>query len=111
MPHIELFKNNNIDYLRICEGIYVPELKRQKKIILKNLGPLSKFDDGKPNFINRFRQQFKNGEIEFDGLSYSNKKTNVNHYNYSFKYDKSDINKSSIKFKNFGYFLLDNIFD
>ncbi|MEG0995285.1 MAG: hypothetical protein RSE91_04920, partial [Bacilli bacterium] len=76
MPHIELFKNNNIDYLRICEGIYVPELKRQKKIILKNLGPLSKFDDGKPNFINRFRQQFKNGEIEFDGLSYSNKKTN-----------------------------------
>ena len=50
MAHIECYKNHGIDYLRICEAVYIPNLKRQKKRTIKNIGPLSKYDDGKPDF-------------------------------------------------------------
>ena len=59
MPHIEQFNNNGVPYLRVCEGRYVSSLKRQKKIILKNLGPLSKYDDGKPNFLKDLEKNSK----------------------------------------------------
>jgi hypothetical protein len=32
---------------------------KQKKRVVKNLGPLSRFDDGQPNFVKRLRQSFK----------------------------------------------------
>ena len=50
MSHIECVKNNGVPYLRLAESRYDKNKKRQKKIIIKNLGPLSKFDDGKPDF-------------------------------------------------------------
>lgn len=70
MPHIECVKNNGKPYLRIAEFRYVKDIGRQKKFVIKNLGPLSKFDDGIPDFLKRFREKFKNGEIDFDGITY-----------------------------------------
>ena len=58
--------NASKPYLRLAESRYVKDIGRQKKFVLKNLGPLSKFDDGKPDFLKRFREKFKNGEIDFD---------------------------------------------
>ena len=65
--HIECTKNSGIPYLRIVEGRYTNENGKVKikKKVLKNLGALSKFDDGKPDFLKRFREQFKNGELDF----------------------------------------------
>ena len=57
MPHIECVKNNGKPYLRLAESRYVKDIGRQKKFVLKNLGPLSKFDDGKPDFLKRFREK------------------------------------------------------
>ena len=57
MPHIECVKNNGKPYLRLAESRYVKDMGRQKKFVLKNLGPLSKFDDGKPDFLKRFREK------------------------------------------------------
>lgn len=68
MARIECVKNNGKPYLRIVEGHYDSTLQRQKIRVLKNLGPLDRFDDGEPNFLERFRNKFKNGEIEFDGI-------------------------------------------
>jgi transposase len=70
MPHIECVKNNGKPYLRLAESRYVKDIGRQKKFVIKNLGPLSKFDDGKPDFLKRLREKFKNGEIDFDGITY-----------------------------------------
>ena len=56
MPHIECVKNNGKPYLRLAESRYVKDIGRQKKFVIKNLGPLSKFDDGKPDFLKRFRE-------------------------------------------------------
>lgn len=109
MPHIELVKNNGKPYLRIAESRYIKELGRQKKFVLKNLGPLSKFDDGKPDFLERFRQQFKNGELDFDGFSYYNKR--LEKYNYEFDFDKNSPTSYTINFKNLGYIFLENIYN
>ena len=41
-------------------------VKRAKKITIKNIGPLSKYDDGKPEFLDRFIKQWNNGELNFE---------------------------------------------
>jgi len=103
MSHIECYKNHGIDYLRINESIYIPELKKQKKTTLKNLGPLSKYDDGKPDFLKRFRQQWKNGELNFDGLTYSTKTPKQKVFEF-------DNDQNYIELKNIGFMFLNSIY-
>lgn len=106
MSHIECYKNHGIDYLRICEAIYVPDLKRQKKQTLKNIGPLSKYDDGKPDFLKRFREKWKNGELDFDGLTYNStlkaKSQNIFEFDNEYNY---------IELKNLGFIFLNTLFN
>ena len=53
---IEMVKNSGKDYLRLVESIRVRNKNgykvSQKKVIL-NIGPLSRFDDGQPDFLER----------------------------------------------------------
>ncbi len=104
MSHIECYKNHGVDYLRISEAIYIPELKKQRKKTIKNLGPLSKYDDGKPDFLKRFRKKWKDGKLEFDGLTYSTKTPTKNVFEF-------DNNQNYIELKNLGYFFINNFFD
>ena len=104
MSHIECYKNHGIDYLRISESIYIPELKKQRKITIKNIGPLSKYDDGKPDFLKRFRKKWKDGELNFDGLTYSTKTPNKNIFEF-------DNDQNYVELKNIGYFFLNSIFE
>ena len=104
MPHIECVKNNGKPYLRIAESRYVKDIGRQKKFVLKNLGPLSKFDDGKPDFLKRFREKFKNGEIDFDGITYySNLPTK--------RVFEIDNEMNYIELKNIGFLFLQSIYN
>ena len=104
MPHIECVKNNGKPYLRLAESRYVKDIGRQKKFVIKNLGPLSKFDDGKPDFLKRFREKFKNGEIDFDGISYySNLSTKR-----TFEIDNE---MNYIELKNIGFLFLQSIYN
>ena len=104
MPHIECIKNNGKPYLRLAESRYVKDIGRQKKFVLKNLGPLSKFDDGKPDFLKRFREKFKNGEIDFDWITYySNLPTK--------KVFEIDNEMNYIKLKNIGFLFLQSIYN
>lgn len=59
--YIEKVKNNGIEYLRLVESVYNPNVKGGRKKTILNIGPLSKFDDGKPDYINRLKESFKNG--------------------------------------------------
>ncbi len=103
MPHIECVKNNGKPYLRLAESRYVKDIGRQKKFVIKNLGPLSKYDDGKPDFLKRFREKFKNGEIDFDGITYySNLPTK--------RTFELDNNSNYIELKNIGYLFLNSIY-
>ncbi len=75
---IDVFKNTGKDYLRLVES-YRSETPEGKKVIRKriicNIGPLSRFDDGKPDYLNRLRKSFRQGNPLIPELAeYTNKK-------------------------------------
>ena len=104
MPHIECVKNNGKPYLRLAESRYVKSIGRQKKFVIKNLGPLSKFDDGQPDFLKRLREKFKNGEIDFDGITYYSNLP-------SKKTFEIDNDQNYIELKNIGYLFLQSVYN
>lgn len=66
--YIEKVKNNGIEYLRLMESVYSPRAKGGRKKTIFSIGPLSKFDDGKPDFVQRLRESFKKGDPIIDSL-------------------------------------------
>ena len=61
---VEVTKNNGIPYIRLVRGVRRPNAEGKitvtKKTIL-NVGPLSRYDDGKPDYARRLKDSFKNG--------------------------------------------------
>ncbi len=58
---IEKYMNNGNTYLRLSEN-YRPEgSSRPKRRVVCVLGSLSKLSDGKPDFLERLRESFRNG--------------------------------------------------
>lgn len=79
--YIEKVKNNGIDYLRLVESVYSPNTKGGRKKTILNIGPLSKFDDGKPDYVQRLKESFKNGSPIIDSLKpYCEKAQPLIHY-------------------------------
>ena len=62
---IDVFKNNGNDYIRLAESNRVLNDKGKKvarKTVILNIGPLEKFDDGQPGYLERLRKSFRVGE-------------------------------------------------
>jgi hypothetical protein len=58
---IVCINNNGTKYLQVQESHYEISSDgkaRQKRRVVKNLGPLSRFDDGQPDFLTRLRTSF-----------------------------------------------------
>ena len=90
---IDVFKNNGTEYLRLAESRRITNKKgvkvTSKKIIL-NLGPLSRFDDGQPEYLKRLKQSFKDGNPLIPELKeYSSPSDTYEIYNIQFK--KGDV--------------------
>ena len=66
---IEKIKNNGKDYLRLVHAVRKPnkngDMVSTKKVIL-NIGPLDRFDDGQPDFLDRLKKSCFVDDI--DGL-------------------------------------------
>lgn len=68
---IECVKNNGTEYLRLVTGQRVIDKfgkKTVRKKIELNIGPLSRYDDGKPDYLRRLRDSFKNGKPLIESL-------------------------------------------
>lgn len=62
--YVEKFKNNGTDYLRLVKSQRILNskgIKTATKTVVYNIGPLSRFDDGKPDYVDRLKQSYKNG--------------------------------------------------
>jgi hypothetical protein len=62
--HIESIKNNGKPYLRLVHAVRGPnkngDMVSKKQVIL-NLGPMDRYDDGEPDYLDRLRQSFRDG--------------------------------------------------
>ena len=62
--HIEVANNNGTKYLKLARCHRGTNSKGKRTIIKQvvlNIGPLSKYDDGKPGYLDRLRQSFRDG--------------------------------------------------
>ena len=81
--HIEVVNNNGTKYLRLARCRRGTNAKGNRTIlkeILLNIGPLSRFTDGKPDFLERLKASFAAGEPLIDTLRpYVGKNTEALH--------------------------------
>lgn len=110
--YIDCVINSGKPYLRIAESysIKVDGVRKNRKRTIRNIGPLSRFDDGKPDFLIRLKQSFKDGCPMIDGLSdlLENK---VQSRRVTIEFNREDADESLSNPKNIGYFLLDGLYD
>lgn len=62
--YVECFTNNGKPYLRLVQSVRVTNHSGKKipqKQVLLNLGPLDRFDDGLPDYVERLKNSFKAG--------------------------------------------------
>lgn len=85
---LEIINNNGTKYIRIVENKYVSINGKPscKKNVILNVGPLSRFDDGLPDYELRLKESFKNGNPLIPSLrEFVDKKPVRESYDVSFK--------------------------
>ena len=105
---IECVKNNGTDYLRVVEGysVKVDAAPKCKRRVIRNIGPLSKYDDGNPDYVKRLRQSFKDGKPLIPSLAELNELGQVKRL-LSFQIDMDKESDCYAKPQHIGYFQLD----
>jgi transposase len=110
--YIACTKNHGIDYLQIHESYSVKEngmLKNRSRLI-RNIGPLARFDDGMPDYLKRLRKSFKDGKPLIESLAdlvanpQAKKRVVI-------EFDRDNETDCLSIPKNAGYFLLDGLYD
>jgi transposase len=108
---IECVKNNGTDYLRVIEGFKYREDGKQKhkRRVVKNIGPLSRYDDGKGEYLKRLRESFAAGEPLIEGLrELAGEKPQAKRVMVEFGLEGE---KSYSSPKNCGYMILDRLYE
>lgn len=109
---IEMVKNSGKNYLRLVESVRVRNKNgykvSQKKVIL-NIGPLQRFDDGKPDYLERLKKSFKTGEPMIPSLKpYCSSEAPVETYRFCFREGSQDCFGHA---KHFSHLLLERILE
>ena len=68
---VERCVNNGTEYLRLVQSYRTTDKNGRKvarKRTILNIGPLARFDDGKPDYVQRLKQSFKDGKPLIDSL-------------------------------------------
>ena len=62
--YVECFTNNGKPYLRLVQSVRITNgagKKVPQKQVIFNVGPLDRFDDGQPSYVERLKKSFKAG--------------------------------------------------
>jgi transposase len=109
--HIVCVKNHGTDYLQVQES-YTDKSGstiKNRKHIVRNIGPLTHFDDGEPGYLARLRQSFKEGTPLIESLSDLVTEDSPQDI-VMFRIDRQS-ESAFCNPKNIGYFLLDGLYD
>lgn len=92
--YVEMTKNNGTDYLRLVRNDRVLNskgIKTSTKKVVYNIGPLSRFDDGQPDYVARLKKSFKAGCPLIPALlPFCEKETLAETYPFSIKEGSTD---------------------
>lgn len=109
---IEVVQNNGNKYLRLVQSVRVTNksgYKVSQKKVIKNIGPLSRFDDGQPDYVQRLKASFKAGAPLIPALlPYCEGKKATETYRFSINEGSPDCFGHP---KNFSYILLERILE
>ncbi len=110
--YIACTKNHGIPYLQVHEYYSVVEngKSKRKSRAVRNIGPLSRFDDGKPEYLKRLRESFKAGKPLINELKELTENTS-SEKRLTVTFDRGFDCDAFIAPKNIGYFLLDSLYD
>jgi len=110
--YIDCVTNNGKPYLRVVESytIRIDGIRKSRKRTIRNIGPLTRFDDGRPDFLARLKKSFLDNCPIIDGLSdlLENKPRSRK---VVIEFDRENDHDSHADPKNIGYFLLDGLYD
>jgi len=92
--YIECFTNNGKPYLRIVQSVRVtkPDGKKipQKQVVF-NIGPLDRYDDGAPDYVERLKKSFVSGNPLIPSLlPFCQKQQSFETYRFSIKEGSPD---------------------
>ena len=110
--YIDCVTNSGKPYLRVAESysVVVDGVRKNRKRTIRNIGSLSRFDDGMPDFLQRLKKSFKEGKPIIAGLDdLLQEGAPPNDVVIRFHRDNAQDYESSPK--NIGYFLLDGLYD
>jgi transposase len=109
---IDISKNNGKDYIRLAKSTRVLNnqgAKVSRKIVVLNIGPLDKFDDGQPDYLTRLRKSFRAGMPLIASLEpYCSKNKPHEKYTFTFLEGNPDCFGSP---KLFSHLLLERILE
>jgi hypothetical protein len=85
-------------------------VRKNRKRTIRNIGPVSRFDDGKADFVGRLKRSFKDGNPIIAGLEDLLENTREARV-FTLRFDRDSLKNSFSAPKNIGYFLLDSLYD
>lgn len=87
--YVECFTNNEKPYLRLVQSVRVTNSTGKKvpqKQVIFNIGPLDRFDDGQPGYVDRLKKSFKAGVPLIPALEpYCHTEKSAETYHFSIK--------------------------
>jgi transposase len=109
--HIVCVKNHGTDYLQVQES-YTDKsggAAKNRKRIVRNIGPLERYDDGEAEYLARLRQSFKEGAPLIESLS-DLVTEDGQQDTVTFRIGRQS-ESAFCDPKNIGYFILDGLYD
>ena len=92
--YVECFMNNGKPNLRLVQSVRVTnraDRKVPQKQVVFNIGPLDRFDDGQPCYVERLKKSFQAGVPLLPDLEpYCHAKKQAEDYHFSMKDGSSD---------------------
>ena len=91
---VEVVQNNGNKYIRLVQSVRVTNksgYKVSQKKVIKNIGPLDRFDDGQPDYVDRLKKSFKAGNpLIPDLLPYCSESQPAETYRFSIREGSPD---------------------
>ena len=105
---IECVRNNGTEYLRLVEGRTnsINGKRQHKRVVIRNIGPMSRYADGLPDYLKRLRKSFEAGEPIIEILKeYVTEEPKGKKIRIELR--KEEESECYSRPKNIGYFMLD----